>query len=147
MRRNLTIELPDLDIAWLAGLLEGEGSFMMARNNVGGRTYRYPKITVNMTDKDVIASAAKMFGTSVYVMPQYNPNLKPQWRATVQGSRAAALMRAVLPWMGNRRSARIGQILDEYDQAETTQSRRRRSNALASSKRARSSGRFVRQSA
>ena len=48
------------DLMWLAGLLEGEGSFLMARNIVAGKVYRYPKITVNMTDRDVIEHAAEV---------------------------------------------------------------------------------------
>jgi hypothetical protein len=32
----------DTEIAWLAGLLEGEGYFGMVNNRVNGKTYRYP---------------------------------------------------------------------------------------------------------
>jgi hypothetical protein len=103
-------------MAWLAGLLEGEGSFMMTSQRHRGRVYRYPKIVVNMTDQDVIARAAAMFGTSIYALPP-RVGYKQQWRATANGSYAAAWMCDLYPWLGLRRRARVAAIFSEYERA------------------------------
>lgn len=135
----------DLDVAWLAGLLEGEGTFLMYRNHVGGRVYRYPKVAVNMTDEDIIERVAALFGTKVYVMPQYVEGRKQQWRAHATGSNAAAWMRRLYPLLGQRRRARIDEVLAEYDACEPTDDRRRKSCKEATLRRERDSatGQFV----
>lgn len=97
--------------AWLAGLLEGEGSFGVD----AGR----PVVEVKMTDRDVIARAAHAFGdVSVYAVPQTAEDIaagyKQAWRARVRGGTAIAVMLRVLPHMGERRSARIAGIVANY---------------------------------
>ncbi len=114
-----------VDLGWLAGLLEGEGSFMMSRNHSGGKVYLYPKIVVGMTDEDVIQRAANLFETKVYKLPLQS-NRKPAWRAAITGARAAELMQMLLPHMGIRRGAKIQEILDEYGEIESTDIRRAR---------------------
>jgi hypothetical protein len=47
-----------IQVAWLAGLLEGEGYFGLIPNKVKGKTYRYARVGVTMTDEDVIRRAA-----------------------------------------------------------------------------------------
>lgn len=120
------MNITETELAWVAGLLEGEGSFMTGRNHVNGKLYLYPRIVVSMTDEDVIDKAAKIFGTSTYKIPNKTKN-KQQWRAQVNGSRAALLMSDLLPYMGTRRSEKILSILAEYGEIEPTEVRRARS--------------------
>lgn len=91
------------DTIWLAGLLEGEGAFDLQRG-------RYPRVRVAMTDRDVIGRAATLFGVSVRLSLKPPPQ-QAMWHAEVQGPKAEAIMRAILPHMGARRSARIATIL------------------------------------
>jgi hypothetical protein len=123
------VEISDTELAWLAGLLEGEGSFLMYRCHKGGREYRYPKIVVGMTDLDVIEHAASLLGENkVYPLPPSKQGeRKPAFRAHVSGRKAADLMHQLYPLLGQRRRARIDQILTEYEAQEPTQARRRRS--------------------
>lgn len=140
------MEISDYELAWLAGLLEGEGSFMLDRNHQAGRVHRYPKIVVGMTDRDVIEHAARLFGTGVYNVPPdpRRPHGKAAYRTHVTGRRAAELMRAMLPWLGERRSAKIVSILEEYEAQEPTRLRRRRTCSEAAAGRSRGeNGRFV----
>jgi len=130
----------DAELAWLAGLLEGEGSFLTISNHVGGKVYRYPKIVISMTDRDVIGHAARLLnGNDVYPLPpdKRGRSKLPAFRAGVSGKEAAGLMRAMRPWMGERRGAAIDAILAEYDAQEPTQARRRRSNSEAAKRRTR----------
>lgn len=135
----------DTEIAWLAGLLEGEGSFAMIRSCVGGKVYRYPKIVVNMTDRDVIERVADLFGGSVYDIPRYIEGRKLQYRAQITGSGAAQWMNDLYPWLGDRRRERIDAVLAEYRAQEPTAVRRRRACAEAATQRRRSesNGQFL----
>lgn len=91
------------DLLWLAGLLEGEGSFDLHKG-------RYPRIRLGMTDRDVVGRAATLMGTKV------RTTLRPApWTATfhteVSGARAEAILWDLLPLMGARRSSKIATIL------------------------------------
>jgi hypothetical protein len=91
------------DLLWLAGLLEGEGSFDAHRG-------KYPRIRVAMTDRDVVGRAASLMDTSIRLSLHAAP-AKPTWHSEVSGPRAVSIMEAVLPHMGARRSARIAEVL------------------------------------
>jgi hypothetical protein len=118
-------------LAWLAGLLEGEGYFGMIKNHVGGKVYRYPRIGVSMTDKDVIDRVGALWGVKTFILQPAISGRKTQYRVTVSGGSAATWMRDLLPWMGARRSRRITEILAEYDAREPVQVRRARACSKA----------------
>ena len=99
--------MTERDFYWLVGLLEGEGWFGVSRG-------RYPAVQVSMTDRDVVARAAALLGTKVRVQPT-RPGTKQAWTAQVYGYRAAELMRAFQPHMGERRGHRIAAILAAWD--------------------------------
>lgn len=117
-RRNARKPPPisEADLAWLAGLLEGEGTFFMQKGHKNGVCYQYPIIVVSMTDEDVIDRVAYLFGTSSHKESQrYYADLgvsrKPSWRASAAGTRAVSLMQSLLPWMGKRRGEKIKELL------------------------------------
>lgn len=127
----------NLQLAWLAGILEGEGSFLVHRNVVNGKAYRYPKIIVGMTDLDIIQRVAAMFQSKVNVLAK-TPNRLQVFRAMTTGNPAAEWMRALHPMMGVRRQGRIQEILEEWDSRESTQALRSRSCKIAAALRQRS---------
>ena len=110
LRRNPVLSMSEADIAWLAGLLEGEGSFFMT----GRGDYYYPTIVVSMTDRDVVERVSRMFGTGIYAQKQDKryPNAKIGYRTQTTGHKAAGLMEQLLPWMGERRSQKIKELLN-----------------------------------
>ncbi len=97
------------DVIWLAGLLEGEGTFDLQRG-------KYPRVRLAMTDRDVVGRAATLFGSTIRLTLRPAP-ASPIWHAEIQGAPAVEIMRAVLPFMGSRRSGRIAQILSEFGRA------------------------------
>jgi len=110
------------EILWLAGLLEGEGYFVLERDTKGGHNVSTPRIVLSMTDGDVVEHAAKIMQAKR--VRQYRPNnLKPNNRdvfaTRVTGPKAIAIMRAILPFMGQRRKAKIEQILLGYESRST----------------------------
>jgi hypothetical protein len=96
------------DICWLAGLLEGEGSFRIHGNGEGTL-----EVCVGMTDRDVILRAAQILGTSVDG-PYFRPPHKPMYQARVYSSRAASWMMTIYSLMGERRKEKIRTILKKW---------------------------------
>jgi hypothetical protein len=125
----------DIELAWLAGLLEGEGYFGMIKSHVGGKMYRYPRVGVTMTDRDVIERVAAMFGQKVTTVRPGPRSRLMQYRFTLTGARAAQLMVDLRPMLGARRQARIDEVLSEYSTVEDTNVRRSRSNREAALRR------------
>ncbi len=99
--------MTEIDRAWLAGLLEGEGCFGW-----------YPKscdmlVQVGMTDRDVIERAAALMGTA-FRGPYRQKSHQPIYQTAARGQTAVALMRELLPLMGERRQGRIRQSLADW---------------------------------
>jgi hypothetical protein len=68
------VSVPTHEVHCLAGLLEGEGSFMAGPPS----NPRMPVISVHMTDEDVVARLGRIFARKVYVVRPRNP----RWRTT-----------------------------------------------------------------
>lgn len=99
------------DRGWLAGILEGEGTFTM---NSAGRNS--PVVVLSMTDFDVVDRAHALTGLgSVTTYQPSQPNRKPvrRWQIAT-GHEAAALMAFVYPFMGRRRQARILEVVEPW---------------------------------
>lgn len=92
-----------LDLVWLAGLLEGEGSFDAHRG-------KYPRIRLAMTDRDVVGRAASLMDAGIRLSLHPAP-ASATWHTEISGERAAEIMRDILPYMGTRRSGRIADVL------------------------------------
>jgi len=92
----------DNDWAWLAGVLEGEGSFI--RNNGTSQC------ALKMADRDVVERAASIMGGTVRERKPHR-GTKPLWEIAVYGDNAIRMMKGVRRWMGDRRGARIDELL------------------------------------
>jgi len=102
--------MTNLELAWLAGLLEGEGSFLLKKD-------KYPLISIEMTDEDVIRRAAVLLGRpeSVLACQPRAVDHKPTWRVAVQDQTlAASLMMTLYPLMGERRRSKIKEVLSVW---------------------------------
>lgn len=91
------------DLLWLAGLLEGEGSFDAHRG-------KYPRIRLAMTDRDVVGRAASLMDAKIRLSLHPAP-AKSTWHTEISGARAEGIMREILPFMGSRRSGKIADVL------------------------------------
>ena len=91
------------DLYWLAGLVEGEGSFMAPSPSAPNQ----PKISVSMTDKDVVKRVAKLFGTVVTPLRMARSHWRPAYLTRCTSRRAAGMMWMLYPLMGTRRKAQI----------------------------------------
>lgn len=50
-------------------------------------------------------------GALVWSAPKKNPNCKAAWQSRTRGSRALEIMRRILPYMGERRSSKIEELV------------------------------------
>lgn len=106
----------DVGIAWFAGIFEGEGCMVIEKN---GNT----KLDVSMTDPDIIERIREMFPKchnstpfqSKPVRPGYNlPKLRYTWRVS-DPQEVRRIIVLMLPYFGERRSARARQVIEHLD--------------------------------
>jgi hypothetical protein len=84
-------------MAYLAGILDGEGHLGMYSRGQGRKKLR-PVMEVKMTDKQVIELLAATFGGSVYKTALV-PGRKQQWRWRIKDNRALGAHKAMLPYL------------------------------------------------
>ncbi len=104
-------------IEWMAGFLEGEGTFNKTTPSSQSMGFGSIRVAVSSTDKDVVLKLANLLGFgSLHVFEPYKSvsgyaNRLKQYRWECSGVNAAGLMMTLLPLMGERRTARIKELL------------------------------------
>jgi hypothetical protein len=103
----------ETDAAWLAGLLEGDGSFGIYKNGVG---YKYPCIQFVNTDLELLDAVAKMLGCGNRVRAKpHKEGFADMFRMTVTGiEKAPAICRKLLPYLKGRKRNIALQIVEEF---------------------------------
>ena len=99
-----------LELAWLAGLLEGEGSFL--RGPPSSR--RLPAIRVAMNDRDVLERVASLWGSRLATIAPRRDGWAVSYSLNIRGANAVAWMHALRPLMGTRRQAQIDRAVASY---------------------------------
>lgn len=106
VRSRLVLDMAPIDAAWVAGLLEGEGSFINTPSNKG-------VISLQLTDLDVLQKLHRIVGAGgIHEVHRTRPGGKPCWGWKI-GSRAdvLALIDQLYPYMGERRRAKMDEIV------------------------------------
>jgi len=104
------IGVDNLELYWLAGILEGEGCFSFGTKKTPNRV----AITVCMTDRDVVERVAKLFGVN-WILEIKRGKHKTQWRTQLRGAKAIELMKKIQSIMGERRRLKIQEVINSYD--------------------------------
>jgi hypothetical protein len=113
-------EMSEPEIAWLAGIYDGEGSLSYSKHSNAW------VLSVNMTDQDVIDHLAQVTGVGVVAPRKLYPNRKQQWQWRVNMRvQQAVLLRAMHPWLSARRRARIAEFETWLETAGPGRSERR----------------------
>ncbi|HEX9494322.1 MAG TPA: hypothetical protein VGA38_01010 [Candidatus Limnocylindria bacterium] len=98
------------DLHWLAGLLEGEGSFFAKRHGAS------PGLEMRMCDRATVRRAADQLGIPRVIRD--DTDLKRGWRASywikVSGNAALPWLRTLRPLMGERRGRAIDRALASW---------------------------------
>lgn len=125
------MSISGVELAWLAGWLEGEGCFTL---RYGGRRNPIIEITVNSTDYDVAQKGQRLMGARPIGKPRIKAHHKPIWKVRLsRKAQVLALSKALLPFMGERRSARINELIAAAEAfiAVTPQERGRRAGLIS----------------
>lgn len=94
-------------ITWFAGLFEGEGSFCFHQGK--------PKaLSIMMTDEDVLLRVQEYFGGSIHKVKKRQEHWKDCWKWSMSGEKSVELTKKILPFLGERRSARGQEYADNY---------------------------------
>jgi hypothetical protein len=96
-----------ITIQWLAGWLEGEGSFVCKKSGV--------HVGATSTDRDVIEDIALTFGGSVYAITKRQAHWKDAWVWGINGAKAYDLCKRLYPYMHSRRQQSIDRLLRQYE--------------------------------
>lgn len=104
-------DLAGCDLHWIAGLLEGEGSFMKGPPSSPG----LPAIQMTMIDRDVVARAATLLGCGVTTVRPRRSHWKESYTLRIKGSRAVEWMGALRPLVGERRRRQIDRAVASYE--------------------------------
>lgn len=105
----------DAEIAWFAGIFEGEGTFETSKRST-------VRMTVAMSDQDVIERLSQVFPCQQIGFRHSNkryPDAKPMYSWRVGDSDQVALViQAILPWLGKRRAARAREVLEHIERRQ-----------------------------
>lgn len=115
------------EIAWAAGLFEGEGCFTVQRSRrtlVDGTdvVYKAAVARIHMTDRDVVERFYKIVGVGQFWSAGYRRGglgTKPayEWHVTtLKGFKTVFFMLA--PYLGERRTARGLEVIIEVERAK-----------------------------
>lgn len=101
--------LSEFDVAWIAGLLEGEGCFTFNKT--------CPCIILSMSDLDIVTKFRDLtsINTVTTRLPTRDNDRKVMYSTAVYSIDAVDLMKKLLPYMGLRRSERIKEIIVSYE--------------------------------
>jgi hypothetical protein len=93
------------ELTWAAGLFEGEGY-------IGLRDGKYARMTLGMTDEDVVRRFHLVVGVGSVRGPDLRHNKKPFWWWDLScNDEVRTLLRKFVPWLGARRTAKALDVL------------------------------------
>lgn len=98
-------------LAWLAGLMEGEGSFSKATPAMP----RKPRMSVKMTDRDVVEQVCELWGTCLWTTVPKVERFKTVFSTELVGGSAVAMMALLRPHLCARRQAQIDEAVATFE--------------------------------
>lgn len=107
------------EIAWAAGIFEGEGTFHPQQKNPTSRALL--EMCISMTDLDVLERFSLIAGCGTIKPKKHHnakPHWKPQWIWRCSGSAAVDLAMKFRPHLCSRRKARLDGILLDIEDSQ-----------------------------
>lgn len=117
----------EVELAWLTGIWEGEGSWVYkrarTRRHKNGRDYTekpHLYMQLSMTDSDIVERVAAIMDGRKVVFSDGGPvhkaaGCKPVYSLSLTGSSAIRWSKLMKPLLGNRRSQKIDNILNQIN--------------------------------
>ena len=91
------------EIAYLAGLFDGEGFIGIVSRGKNGR--KKPNIEIKMSCETTIKYVAEKLNTSYLLKPKERPHWKDQWRVRFTYRRAETVVTLLLPYLVTKKDA------------------------------------------
>lgn len=113
--------MSDADIAWAAGLFEGEGYITIFQ--MEGHVLPLIRLGITMTDRDVLERFCRIVecGRVTGEHRFGRPNHKPTYRWAIGNRRdVERILLAFRPWLGERRGAKADLMLAEIAKLDMT---------------------------
>lgn len=93
-----------IDIGWLAGIMDGEGTISLAKNsNVDGRArFRTPILSMTSTDREILERVQGLCGGCICEVKKTHkhPTWKPAWIWKISGAnKVIEILRIIAPHM------------------------------------------------
>ena len=111
----MTINLSVREVkAYLAGLMDGEGSFMIRKRNAPNRTQYMPAVSIAMTDRDGIDLISSIYGGAIHITtlsPGHNAQPYYNWRVDSK-NKIVNILSDILPYLRVKRTQAV--LLLEY---------------------------------
>jgi hypothetical protein len=120
--------MTDIEAAWLAGLLEGEGYFQITKPRPNNPTQVL--IRLSMTDKDVVEKASKLLNVPINCKAQTTEKKTIYSISLSRRDDVEKVLLQILPHMGNRRGERINECLDTIKERRKVLSETRRDQQI-----------------
>jgi hypothetical protein len=99
--------------AYLAGIIDGEGSVMFTRPGKGKN--RAPQVTVASSDRELVDYLVEQHGGSVSSKPARQPTHRDSWAWRVTNQRALRILEGVLPYLRiDKKRNRAKLLVSEY---------------------------------
>ena len=111
IRREVTMEIEEKDLSWLAGIMDGEGNIMVSAKKASANDKRYlaPKVRVSNTDMRMTRKLSEIYfamGLKYHfaIANLKNPYLKTaiSINITAQGS-CRKLLKSIIPYLVNKK--------------------------------------------
>jgi hypothetical protein len=111
------------DIAWAAGLFEGEGTWIV-RPPRGRGTKTTTVVMLQMCDRDVVERFASIMECGKVTQGdrrwEQNPKHRPIWRwTTAKRTDCLRVAEMLMPYLGERRRAKALEIIESASQPHT----------------------------
>jgi len=100
----------DRELWWLAGFLEGEGSFV---STGGGGRKRCEMVSARQVQREPLERVISLLGGRIHSYTPNNPKAQPAHDWVVSGSRARGVMLTLYPLLSPRRQQQIHDVLDK----------------------------------
>lgn len=96
----------EFELGYIVALLEGEGCFALDKGS--------PLITIQMMDSDTVSKAALIMDVigRIRMVEARGLGREVTYKFSIYGREAIKWMRIVLPYMSNRRSTKINEIIN-----------------------------------
>jgi hypothetical protein len=110
------LKLTETDVAWIAGLLEGEGYFGIDNRSKDryetSKTPPSPFIKVSMVDEDIIQRLSKLLDKSYFSPSRKTVTGKQVYTLHIgEKEKVLFILQKILPYMGVRRVERITECI------------------------------------